>query len=178
MKLRSVMLAGGAAVLLPLGGFMLTQSALHVAAMAQSPGAVDQNEPKPGSFDKKGRGDKWQEQLNLSADQKVQIQKIREQQRTSSEGLREQMKAAFEKQKSLMTGNASDDQLRQQHQTMQALRQQAETRRFETMLQIRKVLTPEQRTKAAQLIQEHRGGHRHRGGDRQARGMIMNGPEF
>jgi hypothetical protein len=50
MKLRSVMLAGGAAVLLPLGGFMLTQSALHVAAMAQSPGAVDQNEPKPGQI--------------------------------------------------------------------------------------------------------------------------------
>ncbi len=75
-----------------------------------------------------------------------------------------------------MTGNASDDQLRQQHQEMQALRQQVETRRFETMLQIRKVLTPEQRAKAAQLMQEHRGGHHHRGGGREARGMMSGGP--
>jgi periplasmic protein CpxP/Spy len=179
MKLRSLLVAGGAAVLLPIGGFVLTQSVLHTSVLAQSPAAGDRNEsrPGPGSPGRKGWGDKWQEQLNLSADQKAQIQKIREQEKSASEGLRQQMRTAMEKQKSLMTGNASDEQLRQQHQEMQTLRQQAETRRFETMLQIRKILTPEQRAKAAQLMQEHRGGHRHRGGGKQARGM-MNGPEF
>jgi periplasmic protein CpxP/Spy len=180
MKLRSLLLAGGASVLLPIGGFMLTQSVLHTSVLAQSPAAGDQNEskPGPGSPGRKSWGDKWQEQLNLSADQKSQIQKIRDQEKSSSEGLRQQMRTAMEKQKLLMTGNASDDELRQQHREMQALRQQADTRRFETKLQIRNILTPEQRTKAAQLMQEYRGGRGHRGGDRQARGMTMGGPEF
>ncbi|WP_404784681.1 Spy/CpxP family protein refolding chaperone [Altericista sp. CCNU0014] len=177
MKLRSVLLASGAAVLLPIGGFALTQAVLHETAMAESPAVVAQDSPRPGSWGKRGWGNKWQEQLGLSADQKAQIQKIRDGEKSASEGLREQMRAAVEKQKSLMAGSASDEQLRQQYKEIQALRQQASDRRFETMLQIRKVLTPEQRAKAAQLMQEHRG-HRRRGGGRQAMEMMSNSLEF
>jgi periplasmic protein CpxP/Spy len=174
MKLRSLLLAGAASVLIPVGGVVLTQSVLHTAAIAQStPATGDQARPIRG---KGGWGDKWQEQLNLSAAQKAQIQQIRDQEKTSSQSLRQQMKAAFEKQQSLMTGNASDDQLRQQHREVQALRQQAEDRRFDTMLKIRQVLTPEQRTKAAQLMKDHHGRrHGGRGGDKEARGMMQGG---
>jgi periplasmic protein CpxP/Spy len=177
MKLRSLLLAGAASVLIPVGGVVLTQSVLHTTAIAQStPSTGDQNAPARGDRGKGGWGVKWQEQLNLSADQKAQIQQIRDQERTSSQSLRQQMKAAFEKQQSLMTGNASDDQLRQQHREVQALRQQAEDRRFDTMLKIRQVLTPEQRTKAAQLMKDHHGRrHGGRGGDKEARGMMQGG---
>jgi periplasmic protein CpxP/Spy len=174
MKLRSLLLAGAAAVLLPVGGVVLTQSVLHTTAIAQStPATGDQGTLARGNRGKRGWGDKWQEQLNLSADQKAQIKQIRDQAKSDSQGLRQQMKAAFEKQQSLMAGNASDDQIRQQRREIQALRQQAEDRRFDTMLKIRQVLTPEQRTKAAQLMKEHRG--RRHGGyrDRQAKGMMM-----
>lgn len=172
MKLRSLLMAGAASVLIPVGGFALTQSVMHTAALAQS-SPTEQNAPASGDRGKRGGwGDKWQEQLNLSADQKAQIKQIRDQERSSSDGLRQQMKAAAEKQKSLMTGNATDDQLRQQHREMQALRQQMGERRFDTMLKIRQVLTPEQRVKAAQLKQEHRGrGHGGRGG-KQSMGMM------
>jgi periplasmic protein CpxP/Spy len=177
MKLRSLLLAGGTAVLLPIGGFALTQSVLHKTAVAESPAVVAQNSPQPGSGGKRGWGNKWQEQLDLSEAQKAQIQKIRDGEKSSSEGLRQQMRAAAEKQRSLMTGDATDEQLRQQYKEMQALRQQASDRRFETMLQIRKVLTPEQRAKAAQLMQDHRG-HRRRGGGRRGMEMMSNNLEF
>jgi periplasmic protein CpxP/Spy len=174
MKLRSLLLAGAAAVLLPVGGVVLTQSVLHTAAIAQStPATGEQSKPARGDRGKRDWGEKWQEQLNLSADQKAQIKQIRDQAKSDFQSLRQQMRTAFEKQQSLMAGNASDEQLRQQHREVQALRQQAEDRRFDTMLKIRQVLTPEQRTKAAQLMKEHRG-RRHGGyGDRQARGMMM-----
>jgi periplasmic protein CpxP/Spy len=174
MKLRSLLLAGAASVLLPIGGVVMTQSILHTAAIAQStPATGDQGKPERGDRGKGGWGDKWQEQLNLSASQKAQIKQIRDQEKTSSVSSRQQMKAAFDKQESLMTGNASDEQLRQQHREVQALRQQAEDRRFDTMLKIRQVLTPEQRTKAAQLMKDHHGRrHGGRGGDREARGMM------
>jgi periplasmic protein CpxP/Spy len=177
MKLRSLLLAGAASVLIPIGGVVMTQSILHTAAIAQStPAAGDQGKPERGDRGKGGWGDKWQEQLNLSADQKAQIKQIRDQEKSASQSLRQQMRTAFEKQQSLMTGNASDDQLRQQHREAQALRQQAEDRRFDTMLKIRQVLTPEQRTKAAQLMKDHHGRrHGGRGGDKEARGMMQGG---
>jgi periplasmic protein CpxP/Spy len=186
MKLRALLMAGAASVLIPVGGFVMTQSVMHTAALAQStPATGDQNAPASGDrgrkgWGNKGWGDKWQEQLNLSTDQKAQIKQIRDQERSASEGLRQQMKAAAEKQKSLMTGNATDDQLRQQHREIQALRQQVSERRFDTMLKIRQVLTPEQRVKAAQLMQERRGhGRRHGGsGGKQARGMMPDSSGF
>jgi periplasmic protein CpxP/Spy len=171
MKLRSLLLAGAAAALIPAGGVALTQSVLHTAAIAQStPATEDQDKPARGDRGKRGGMDKWQEQLNLSADQKAQIKKIRSDEQLSSQGLRQQMRTAFEKQKSLMTGNASDEQLRQQYRELQALRQQVADRRFDTMLKIRQILTPEQRTKAAQFMQDRRGG-RHGGFGKEARMM-------
>jgi len=53
--------------------------------------------------------------------------------------------------------------LRQQHQEVQGLRNQLDNQRFETMLETRQVLTPEQRTKMAELMEKR--GHHH-GGDR------------
>jgi periplasmic protein CpxP/Spy len=173
MKLRALLIASAASVLIPVGGFVTAQSVMHTAALAQS-SPTEQSAPAPGDRGKRGWGDKWQGQLNLSADQQAQIKQIREQERSASEGLRQQMKAAAEKQKSLMTGDATDEQLRQQHREMQALRQQIGERRFDTMLKIRQILTPEQRVKAAQLMQERRG-RRHGGrGGKQSMGMMGN----
>ena len=62
------------------------------------------------------------------------------------------MKAAREQMKALMSNNnSSSEELRQKHQQLQSLRQQMAERRFDTMLQIREELTPEQRSKMAEL---------------------------
>ena len=59
--------------------------------------------------------------------------------------------------RSLLANDASEEQLRQQHQNIQGLRQQLGNNRFETMLQVREILTPEQRTQMAELIEQKRG---------------------
>ena len=59
--------------------------------------------------------------------------------------------------RSLLASNASEEQLRKQHQNIQGLRQQLGNNRFETMLQVREILTPEQRTQMAELMEQKRG---------------------
>ena len=56
----------------------------------------------------------------------------------------------------MMQGNASENDLRNKHQEIVSLRQQMGNLRFESMLEMRKVLTPEQRQQFVQLMQERR----------------------
>jgi len=58
--------------------------------------------------------------------------------------------------RSLMASDASSEQLREQHQKIRDLHQQMGDQRFETMLQIREVLTPEQRQQMQQLMEQNR----------------------
>jgi periplasmic protein CpxP/Spy len=109
------------------------------------------------------------EQLNLSADQQAQIKSIMEQTKTSNQGLRQQVKTVREQLKTVMgSSDASDDAIRQAHQQVQTLGQQMGEQRFETMLKIRSVLTPAQRTKFAELRKQGGGHHGGRHRDRQA----------
>jgi len=101
------------------------------------------------------------EQLELTPEQSEQIEAIEQESRTQAEALHEEMEQNREKMRSLLTANdTTPEQLRQQHQQNQALRQQLDDQRFETMLQVREILTPEQRTQAAELIEQHRPGKR------------------
>ena len=68
-----------------------------------------------------------------------------------------------------MQGNASEDQLRSKHQEIANLRQQMGNIRFESMLEMRKILTAEQRQKLAQFLQQRRQG---RGGNRPNSGVM------
>ncbi len=107
---------------------------------------------KPGS-----RMDRMFDQLNLSTEQQQEINSIREQRKASSEGLRQQLRTAMEEMRSLQASNASESELRQHHQKIQQLHQQMGNQRFETALEIREILTPEQREKLAQLKPERNG---------------------
>jgi periplasmic protein CpxP/Spy len=179
MKSQSVLRFAATALLVPVAGFAIAQSGSHFnAAFAESPltqaSLIAQNTPDQTPQGEKRRGDrggKWMQELNLTADQQAKIKAIREQEKSASADRRTQMKAAFDQMRSLSAGSATDDQLRAQHQQVQQLRQQAEDRRFETMLKIRAVLTPEQRTKMAELMQKHRKGGHHGFRDR-ADGMM------
>ncbi|MCG5058230.1 MAG: Spy/CpxP family protein refolding chaperone [Limnoraphis sp. WC205] len=142
MKIRNLLCATTVALFLPFAGNALAE---------------------PG--DRMGR---MFEQLNLSAEQQQQIDSIKEQRKASSEGLRQQMQAAMEQMRSLQASNASADQLRQQHQQIQQLHQQMGNQRFEAMLEIREVLTTEQRAKLAELKPERNWQGRGGRGGRQA----------
>lgn len=104
-----------------------------------------------------GRGDRLeelQEQLDLSTEQRQRIEAIEQQSETETEGLHQQLREAKQQMQSLLSSEASTNELRQQHQQIQELHQQLEDSRFETRLQVREVLTPEQRTQLAELMQQ------------------------
>jgi Spy/CpxP family protein refolding chaperone len=89
------------------------------------------------------------EELNLSSDQTRQVQGIRQQYqqriKQAIQNLRQSRQALGE----LMRGTASDERLRQQFRELQTQEQQLAQLRFESLLAIRAVLTPEQRRQLA-----------------------------
>ena len=104
-------------------------------------------------FSHRGRGyggegmKKLTEKLDLTDEQSTQIDAIHEKYRAANEENYQQLREAREEMRSLLTSDANADRLRQQHQQMQSLRQQLANSRFEAMLEVREVLTLEQRQK-------------------------------
>lgn len=110
--------------------------------------------------DKRGmRGgiDRLSQQLDLTSEQSEQIEAIQEQSETENQALFEQLQTNRQQMQSLLTSDAARQQLQANHQQEQNLRQELSNNRFETMLEIREVLTPEQRTQMAELVSQHRG---------------------
>jgi periplasmic protein CpxP/Spy len=168
MKVKTVLKFVASALIVPAAGFAIVNSAIQLSpafadTLTSSTSILAQNTPNQTPSPKKqweNRGEKMFQQLNLTADQQAQIKSIREQSKTSSQGLRQQFKTAREQLKTLLASNdSSDNAIRQAHQQVQTLGQQMGEQRFESMLKIRSVLTPEQRTKLAELHKQ--GGHHH-----------------
>ncbi|MEG3438735.1 Spy/CpxP family protein refolding chaperone [Pannus brasiliensis CCIBt3594] len=123
------------------------------------------SEPSPQGRPRRVRGeDNLLEQLNLSDSQKRQIAAIRQKYQGQMRQLREAMKSDRQEMETLMTGNASDNELRAKHQEIQQNQQRLGDLRFQSLLETRKVLTPAQRTQFAQLMQQRRSEFREREG--------------
>ncbi len=118
--------------------------------IAQSPGGGGRGQ---GMVKAERGGDRWMSNLNLSAEQQQQIEQIRQSSQDEFERLREQTRQAREQMRQLMSSNASDSQLRNQHRQLQELNQQMGNLRFEQMLKIRAVLTEAQRRELAENMQ-------------------------
>ncbi|MFE4106788.1 Spy/CpxP family protein refolding chaperone [Almyronema epifaneia] len=154
---RTVLLSMLSLSLLSGGTFAFAQMNSGATRLAQQPIEADEDFG-PGAGRGEGRrGDRWLEQLDLTDAQTAQIQTIKEQARTNNAGLRQQLQQAHEELQSLMASDASSDQLRQQHQQVQTLKNQLATQRFEMMLAIREVLTPDQRAELATLTSNRPG---------------------
>ncbi len=161
MKLRHTLFLAAVPVLLSMGA----PSALAQRFQPNDIQTVAQRGPHGD------RAEKLIEQLDLSEEQAEQIRTIREEARAENEDLRTQVQQAREQMRSLLDSDASNAELEQQHERMQALHQQMGDRRFQTMLQIREVLTPEQQQQLAELMEQRReqfGGRR--GGGRRGGG--------
>lgn len=102
------------------------------------------------------------QQLDLTSEQSEQIEAISERAKTENRALFEQLQTNRQEMQSLLTSDASLEELRANHQQVQNLQQELGNNRFETMLEIREILTPEQRTQMAELMEQGRG----RRGDR------------
>jgi len=106
------------------------------------------------------RGQKMErmlQQLDLTPEQSQQIEIIKERSQTATEGLREEAQTQKDEMQALLASDATTEEIRGQHQEAQNLRQQLDSNRLETMLEIREILTPEQRAKMLELKESRQG---------------------
>ncbi len=101
------------------------------------------------------RGDIFRE-LNLSPEQTRQIQAIRDRYQGQLEQHKRAMRQEQQQLRSLMAGNASTEQIREQFRQLQAARQTLSEVQFNSFLEIRAVLTPQQRRKFAEIMGNRR----------------------
>lgn len=139
--------------------------------VAQSVGKPNRNSggrpdrAQGGSGQRGGGQQRWIEQLNLTPQQQQEIQAIRDRYEQDMQAKKEQMNQAMSELRQMMAGNASDRDLRNKHNEVVRLRQQMGEMRFEQMLAMRNVLTPEQRQQFNQLMEEGRQNRGNRGGN-------------
>ncbi len=157
MSLRRISIAS--ALLLSLGGAvaLANPNPLFPQSIAQNPGGPGQG--GPGQM-------RLMEELNLTAEQQQRMQGIRSKYEGNISQRQQELRQAAEQLSQLMAGNASTPQIRAQHDRVQDLSQQLGDLRFESMLEMRDVLTVEQRNRFAQLMEQRRENVRNQGANR------------
>jgi Spy/CpxP family protein refolding chaperone len=116
------------------------------------PKTLTQNPQMPNRVE---RGQvKWINQLNLTQEQKQKLQAIQSTYKNEIFQRQQAVNQANKELREMMVSNASADKIRRKHTQVQQLRQQLEETRLNSMLAMRDVLTSEQRSKLAQLMQQ------------------------
>ncbi len=100
--------------------------------------------------------------LNLSDPQRQQIQAILQKDQKSRRSSFQELRAKEQELRTMMDGNVPRGTLIQKFNQIQTLRRQNEQRRFEQMLSIREVLTPQQRSQLSKAAKEANGNRRER----------------
>jgi protein CpxP len=153
--LRRVAIVAASTVLVLVGSAAVLRAidfgSQNSSAIAQAP------TERPG---KRGLG--LMRDLNLSVEQMKSIQQIRSRYRDQLESDRTAARQAQQELRKLMAGNAKDDEIRDKFRQVQSLRAKAAEAQFNSMLEMRGVLTQEQRQKFAERMEKQRGEMRER----------------
>jgi Spy/CpxP family protein refolding chaperone len=102
------------------------------------------------------------QELNLTPEQSQQIQTIQNQYREQISQRRQALRQARQELLDLMAGTAAESQIREKYRQVATLQQQVSDNRFDSMLAMREVLTPEQRRQFAERMQNQKKNHRNR----------------
>lgn len=102
---------------------------------------------------REGRMQEMVKTLDLTEAQQKQMKELHEKNKAELKTKRAAKKAAFESLRTtLEKDDASDDQIRTAYQGLQTAKSNVAQARFDMMLEIRKVLTPEQRKKFREVM--------------------------
>ena len=96
------------------------------------------------------------DKLNLSADQKQKMQAVRDRYKDQISQRRQAVRQARQQLETMMAGTANASEMREKYRQIIGLRQQLEEVQLESTLAMREVLTPEQRSQLAQMMQQRR----------------------
>ncbi|WP_017292478.1 Spy/CpxP family protein refolding chaperone [Geminocystis herdmanii] len=103
---------------------------------------------------RKGERGDFMEKLNLTTEQQQKMQSIRTKYQPQMDSIRQEMRTERETLRQMMTNNNSSDSLRSQHNKIASLNQRMADLRFQSMLEMREVLTSEQRQQWNQMMEE------------------------
>ncbi|MEB3311882.1 MAG: Spy/CpxP family protein refolding chaperone [Snowella sp.] len=115
---------------------------------------------------KDGGPDQLMKQLNLTSQQQQQLTAIRQKYQGQMEQLREQLRKNQAELRTMMDGTTPANTITAKHDQIIGLRQQLDKLRFQSMLESREVLNPDQRKQFAQIMNQRRAKIRSRMGDR------------
>ncbi len=111
----------------------------------------------PGMGNRRGdRKQQWMKELNLSQEQQQQLAAIQQKYKGQTEQLRQQLRTSQDELRNLMGGSASSDAIRAKNDQIVGLRQQLNKLRFESMLESRDIMSPQQRQQFTQLMNQRR----------------------
>ena len=115
----------------------------------------------------KGEGpEALMKQLNLNSQQQEQLKAIRQKYQGQMKTVRDQLRQNQEELRSMMDGTTPANTITAKHDQMMGLRQQLDKLRFQSMVESRDVLNPDQRKQFAQLMNQRREKWRSQMGDR------------
>jgi Spy/CpxP family protein refolding chaperone len=145
-----------------LGVLMLSLGSAVAFANPNSllPQAIAQNTEEQ-SRPNRGKAQLFQE-LNLTPEQTQQIEAIQNQYQDQISQRRQAVRQARQELVELMASTASQNQIREKYRQVETLKQQVADIKFESMLAMREVLTPEQRRQFAERKQNRWGNYRNR----------------
>ncbi|MFW6264064.1 MAG: Spy/CpxP family protein refolding chaperone [Cyanobacteriota bacterium] len=127
-----------------------------------APNAIAQRRgPGPG----RGPGGIFQ-QINLSEAQQQELQSIQESYRPRMQQVQQQLRQEQQGLNQMISGTASESELRRQYQQVASLRNQLGELRFQSILEMRGVMSAEQRQELNELIENQREAMRERMRDR------------
>lgn len=116
-------------------------------AIAQD--AVEPSQPRRGN-----RPERIFRQLDLNDDQIQQLRQIHQRNRSAARSLRNDLHQAEDSLKALLADTSTRTEIESQFARVQALRQRVAQAQFQTMLDMRDVLTPAQRREFGQLMRD------------------------
>jgi Spy/CpxP family protein refolding chaperone len=157
MSLRRFVLA--AVLMLSLGGAIAFTNPTSLLPQAIAQNTEEQRRPDRGKA-------RLIQELNLTPEQTQQIQAIQNQYQDQISQRRQAVRQARQELLDLMAGTASEAQVREKYRQVETLKQQASQTRFDSMLAMREVLTPEQRRQFAERMQNRRENYKNRQMDR------------
>ena len=162
MNWKTLALIASAVVILPLSANAAESNQVYGNEEINNVSNINEMKHHARGENRRGeRGKKLERllsQLDLTPEQAEQIRTIQEQSRSNSSELREQLQTQRQEMRSLYASDATAEEIRSERQKTEALTRQLSSDRFETMLQIREILTSEQRAKMAELKDSYQGG--------------------
>ncbi len=140
-------------LLLPLGIQQVRANSYNNNSSEITSMELAQNQPERGrKRGRRGGMKRLLSKLNLTPEQTQQIEAIQTKYQGDREPLHQELRTEMQTMKSLFSSDATTQELQGQQQTVRNLRDQLGDLRFNQMLEVREVLTPEQRDRMAELM--------------------------